>query len=63
MAKQTQKQMFYEAQKKSADADKLFLDMVKDGMTRQELQSCINHRPAIWSRFSNWLDKLPDERH
>ena len=59
--KPTQLQMFYQEQSKLASCDKLFLAMVKDGMTRQELQSCINHRPAIWGRFNNWLNKLPSE--
>ena len=58
--KPTQKQMFYRACEKAAEADQLFLEMVKDGMTRQELQTNINRRPAIWRRYSMWLDKLPE---
>ena len=58
--KPTQIQMFYKAQKAIAEADQLFLDMVKDGMTKQELQTNINRRPAVWRRYSNWLDKLPE---
>jgi len=58
--KPTQKQMFYRACEKAAEADQLFLEMVKDGMTRQELQTNINRRPAVWCRYSNWLDNLPE---
>lgn len=54
----TQKQMYYDAVKKSAELDKLFLDFVNDGMTRAELQTNIDRRPEVWGRFSNWLDKL-----
>ena len=56
-----QKQLYYRAASRSADADKTFLEIVKQGLTRKELQHNIDKRPALWSRFSNWLDKLPDK--
>lgn len=55
----TQSQMYYNSVKLAADADKCFLGMVESGMTRETLQKCINHRPALWARYANWLPKLP----
>lgn len=57
----SQMQMFYEESHKIAEACVLFNEFVKDGLTRNELQRLINKRPALWGRFSNWLDKLPSE--
>lgn len=55
----TQLQLFYAAQRKIADANSTFLELVKEGMTREELARNIERRPALWQRFENWLDKLP----
>ena len=60
MNKPTQKQMFYRAGQKVADLNKTFLEIVKSGLTRQELEHNIKKNPNTWSRFSNWLDKLPE---
>ena len=60
MNKPTQKQMFYRAQSRCADLDKTFLFLVEQGLTRKELQHNIDKRPALWSRFGNWLKKLPE---
>ena len=60
MSKPTQKQMFYKAQKDAADLNKTFLTIVEGGLTKQELQHNIDKNPATWSRFSHWLDKLPE---
>jgi len=57
----SQLQMFYEEQRKIADANLTFLELVEDGLTRQELQRNIERRPELWARFSNWLDKLPED--
>ena len=54
-----QLQHFYHAHRKIADANELFLDLVADGMTRENLQTNIKRRPELWGRFSNWLDILP----
>lgn len=59
LAKPTQAQMFYAADRHAADANIAFMYAVNHGMTREDLASCIELRPALWSRFSNWLDKLP----
>lgn len=55
-----QVQMYYKSERKSAELNQAFLFLVKDGMTRQELETNINRRPALWSRFSNWLSVLPN---
>ncbi len=60
MNKPTQAQMFYDASRRNAGVDELFSEFVKDGMTRGELQRNIDRRPALWSRYASWLDKLPN---
>jgi hypothetical protein len=55
----TQEQHFYQAQQRAADADKLFLDFVADGLTSTELVNLIRKRPALWGRFSPWVATLP----
>lgn len=55
----TQTQIFYDERKKIAGADELFMEMVKEGMTRDELVKLIEKRPELWGRFSNWIGVLP----
>lgn len=55
----TQAQMYYEAERRSGELNESFLQLVKEGMTREELARNIERRPALWSRFASWLDKLP----
>lgn len=57
----TQMQIFYQEQRKIAETNQLFLDMVNDGLTREELQRNIDRRPSLWGRFANWLPKLPSK--
>lgn len=52
----TQLQMFYDAHKKSADNDKVFLELMQD-MTRQELATLIEKRPALWGRYRAYLSE------
>lgn len=54
-----QKQIYSKERVKLAEADKLFLEMVAGGMTREELAVNIKRRPSLWGRYSHWLDKLP----
>jgi hypothetical protein len=57
--RQTQTQMFYEASRRIADTNHLFMMMVNDGLTKKELHTNIDRRPEVWKRFESWLDKLP----
>ncbi len=55
----TQLQMFYAAHRQVAETNNTFLELVKEGLTREDLARNIVRRPALWQRFDNWLDKLP----
>lgn len=55
----TQLQVFYAEQRKLGERNIQFLEMVKDGLTREELQALINKRPAYYGQYENWLDRLP----
>lgn len=59
MTRPTQAQTYYAAERRAADANRTFLELVADGMTREELARNIERRPALWSRFENWLPVLP----
>lgn len=56
---QMQMQMFYTEQRKLGDRNIQFLEMVKDGLTREELRALIDKRPEHYTMYENWLDKLP----
>lgn len=55
----TQEQHYYNAVRKNAEADRTFLMLVKNGMTKTHLQKNIDRRPSLWSKYSNWLNILP----
>ena len=55
----TQLQMYYAASRQVAETNNAFLELVKEGMTREELARNIERRPALWQRFENWLPVLP----
>ena len=57
-AQPSQAQMYYTAERKSAELNEQFLWLVQNGMTRRDLERNIDRRPEIWSRFSNWLEVL-----
>ncbi len=57
----TQLQMFYAAHRQVAETNNAFLELVKEGLTREELEINIERRPALWQRYENWLDKLPSK--
>lgn len=57
-----QKQMLETARAKNAEIDKMFQYLVETGLTREDLQRNIERRPALWSRFAGWLDKLPSAK-
>lgn len=56
---QTQAGMFYDAARKSSELDQLFLELVRDGLTKRELNENIQRRPSLWGRYKGWLNKLP----
>ena len=56
----TQMQIFYQEQRKLGELYETFNETVKQGLTRKELAKLIKKRPALWSRFSNWLNILPN---
>lgn len=58
----SQQQMFYSAGERQARMNDTFVVLVKSGMTRRELKACIEKRPSLWSRYANWLQKLPEQR-
>ena len=51
--------MYYDAVKKAGEVNELFLELVKEGMTRAELEKLIARRPSLWGRFENFLGVLP----
>ena len=51
----TQLQIFYQEQRKLSEVNATFSEIVKQGLTRNQLAKLIKKRPALWSRFSNWL--------
>ena len=53
-------QMYYAAVRRGGELNELFLELVRDGMTRDELQKLIDKRPERYGRFSGWLERLPE---
>lgn len=62
----TQKQMFYGEQKKIADLNNLFMEMVQNkDITAAELRALIKKRPSVYGRFEGFipmLEKNPKKR-
>jgi hypothetical protein len=54
-----QVRMYLNVTEMNARVDETFLTLVKSGMTKRDLSANIRRRPALWSRYSNWLGKLP----
>lgn len=54
-----QKTLFYRTHAQIADGNEAFMDLVREGMTREELARCIERRPSHWKRFEGFLDVLP----
>ena len=55
----TQLQMYWEAQRRIADQNEVFMQMVMDEtapLTKKELRKLIEIRPSLWGRFSSWLE-------
>ena len=58
----TQVQMYYAAEHRSAEVSETFLELVKDGLTREDLARNIERRPSLWARFEHWLPHLPSQK-
>ena len=57
----TQEQMWREAERNAAEANKVFLIMVNHPtapLTRNELTELIHKHPERWARFGAWLEVL-----
>jgi hypothetical protein len=54
----TQLQHFYKAHRDIADCDATFMELIRGGLTRDELARLIAKRPALWSRYSAYLKTL-----
>jgi hypothetical protein len=55
----SQHALCYAAERTIAEVNLLFLELVNDGLTREELAINIGGRPSLWQRFETWLDRLP----
>ena len=58
----TQLQMFYDEQRKIADRDQAFMDMINDPdnpMTNTDLKCLIARWPERYSRYAGFIGKLP----
>lgn len=55
----SQLQIYHHEQRRLAERDLLFLQCVRDGLTRADLQHLIDRRPALWQRYAAWLHTLP----
>ncbi|MFW6855327.1 hypothetical protein ACODYM_28970 [Burkholderia gladioli] len=53
--------MFYQQQRNIAGANETFMELVKGGLTREELAHNINRRPALWGRWEGFLNVLPSK--
>ena len=52
---------FAAASARGSEANDVFLELVRDGLTREELAKNIARRPQLWRRFENWLKVLPSK--
>ena len=54
--------LYHRTVRLKAETDMVFMEMVNhetNPLTRDELLKLIARRPALWGRFSAWLDQLP----
>jgi hypothetical protein len=62
MKRKSQAHMYYDAEKMAGEVNRTFLELVNhptNPLTREDLIANIQRRPALWSRFAGWVDKLP----
>ena len=53
-APKSQRDMYYDAERRSADVNNTFLEMLPT-MRRRDLEKLIEKRPALWGRFAGYL--------
>lgn len=58
-ATRTQADMYYNAVRNSCERDETFMELVRNGLTRQELAVNIERRPSLWSRYAGFFRTLP----
>jgi hypothetical protein len=51
--------LFYQEHKNIARGNGTFLELVREGLTREELAVCIQRNPSLWGRFAGFLKTLP----
>ena len=57
----TQAQMYYDAERKSAELNNAFLELVcNNEITNEDLRKLIEKRPERYGRFAGFVGKLPD---
>ena len=55
----SQLQIYREVERKIANLNEAFMDLVREGLTRDDLEILIEKRPELYERFSNFLNVLP----
>ena len=55
----SQQAMYYAAVRQLGERDEAFMDILHDGLTRQELAANIERRPSLWGRYAGFLRFLP----
>lgn len=58
-----QREMYYQAERRSAERDLTFLELVQhptNPLTKRDLVANIERRPELWGRYTGWVDKLPN---
>lgn len=62
LSQPSQVQLFYQAHRNIAGGNEVFLHLLRDGLTREELGRNIQRRPSLWGRFAGFMDTLPTGR-
>jgi len=60
MSTPTQEQLYYQYVRRLGERDELFMELVRDGLTRAELRRNIERRPSHWGRYAGFLKTLPE---
>ena len=55
----SQLQIYREVERKIANLNEAFMDLIREGLTREDLEMLIDKRPELYGRFSNFLNVLP----